>query len=276
MRGLALFIAGTLVGLAATSAAQNQSPNHGIVGLNHVALSVPDIDKAIEYYTKTMGFPEAFRLEESGGATATGLCADQPKHVHRAATRERPTAARHQPLRPARREHGRGDGDVQGAGRRRRRDKRQRHQGHPVQYRRPQRHSHGTRRTPARVASPAGDGALAVERPCHRAPGFPIPVELPSGRRRPTDGRPTYITAACSTANDNALNQPQPLQARVPLLADDDVVVHRDAEGFATSMICWVIWMSARDGVGSPEGWLCTRITAVADSSSARLTTSRG
>jgi hypothetical protein len=28
--------------------------------------------------------------------------------------------------------------------------------------------------------------------------------------------------------------------------------------GFATSTICWVIWMSARDGVGSPEGWLWT------------------
>jgi hypothetical protein len=27
--------------------------------------------------------------------------------------------------------------------------------------------------------------------------------------------------------------------------------------GFATSTICCVIWMSARDGVGSPEGWLC-------------------
>jgi catechol 2,3-dioxygenase-like lactoylglutathione lyase family enzyme len=67
MRGLALFIAGTVVGLAATSAAQNQSPNHGIVGLNHVALSVPDIDKAVEYYTKTMGFPEAFRLKNPAG-----------------------------------------------------------------------------------------------------------------------------------------------------------------------------------------------------------------
>jgi hypothetical protein len=54
MRGLALFIAGTLVGLAATSVAQNQTPNRGIVGLNHVALSVPDLDNAVEYYTKTM------------------------------------------------------------------------------------------------------------------------------------------------------------------------------------------------------------------------------
>ena len=33
--------------------------------------------------------------------------------------------------------------------------------------------------------------------------------------------------------------------------------------------------MSALEGVGSPEGWLCTRISADAPSSSARLTTSR-
>ena len=67
MRGLALFVAGTVVGLAATSVAQNQSTNRGIVGLNHVAISVPDIDKAVEYYTKTMGFPEAFRLKNPAG-----------------------------------------------------------------------------------------------------------------------------------------------------------------------------------------------------------------
>ena len=67
MRGLAFFVAGTLVGLAATSVAQNQTPNRGIVGLNHVALSVPDLDKAVEYYTKTMGFPEAFRFINPAG-----------------------------------------------------------------------------------------------------------------------------------------------------------------------------------------------------------------
>jgi catechol 2,3-dioxygenase-like lactoylglutathione lyase family enzyme len=67
MRGLALFLAGTVVGLAATAVAQNTSPNRGIVGLNHVALSVPDIDKAVEYYTKTMGFPEAFRVKNAEG-----------------------------------------------------------------------------------------------------------------------------------------------------------------------------------------------------------------
>src|SRR3954462_207932 len=62
MRGLALFVAGTLVGIAATSMAQNQGPNRGVVGINHVALAVPDIDKAVEHYTKVMGFPEAFRV----------------------------------------------------------------------------------------------------------------------------------------------------------------------------------------------------------------------
>ena len=67
MRGLTLFVAGIVVGLAVTAVAQNQTQNRGIVGLNHVAISVPDIDKAVEYYTKTMGFPEAFRLHNASG-----------------------------------------------------------------------------------------------------------------------------------------------------------------------------------------------------------------
>lgn len=67
MRGIALFLAGTMAGLAVSAVAQNQSPNHGIVGLNHVALSVPDLDKAVDYYTKTMGFPEAFRIKNAAG-----------------------------------------------------------------------------------------------------------------------------------------------------------------------------------------------------------------
>ena len=72
------------------------------------------------------------------------------------------------------------------------------------------------------------------------------------------------------------LDQPQALQARMPVPADDDVVVHGNAEGLAIPMMALVIWMSACEGEGSPEGWLWTRITAVADNSSARLMTSRG
>ena len=66
MRGLFLFVAGLLVGLA-VQAAIAQSPNRGIVGLNHVGISVPNLDEAVAYYTKTMGFPEAFRnLDDKG------------------------------------------------------------------------------------------------------------------------------------------------------------------------------------------------------------------
>ena len=48
MRSLFLFVGGILVGLAVqTAVAQNQ--NSGIVVLNHVALSVPNIDDAVAY-----------------------------------------------------------------------------------------------------------------------------------------------------------------------------------------------------------------------------------
>src|SRR5262245_30632411 len=66
MRGVFLFIAGIIVGLA-VEAALAQSQNRGVVGLNHVALSVPNLDEAVAYYTKTMGFPEAFRSRDEKG-----------------------------------------------------------------------------------------------------------------------------------------------------------------------------------------------------------------
>jgi catechol 2,3-dioxygenase-like lactoylglutathione lyase family enzyme len=71
MRGLALFVAGALVGGLAVQTAiaqgEHSSPNSGVVGINHVALAVPDIEKAVTFYTKTMGFPEAFRVKNDKG-----------------------------------------------------------------------------------------------------------------------------------------------------------------------------------------------------------------
>jgi catechol 2,3-dioxygenase-like lactoylglutathione lyase family enzyme len=67
MRGFALFVAGTIVGLGVTAGAQSLSPNHGIVGLSFVGLSVPNLDKAVDYYTKTLGFPEAYRQTTAAG-----------------------------------------------------------------------------------------------------------------------------------------------------------------------------------------------------------------
>jgi catechol 2,3-dioxygenase-like lactoylglutathione lyase family enzyme len=64
-----LFVAGILVGLTVQTAVA-QSQNRGLVGLNHVALSVPNLDEAVAYYTKTLGFPEAFRnLDDKGQPT---------------------------------------------------------------------------------------------------------------------------------------------------------------------------------------------------------------
>jgi catechol 2,3-dioxygenase-like lactoylglutathione lyase family enzyme len=69
VRGVFLFGAGIVVGLLVQSALA-QSQNRGIVGLNHVALSVPNLDEAVSYYTRTMGFPEAFRsVDEKGQVT---------------------------------------------------------------------------------------------------------------------------------------------------------------------------------------------------------------
>ncbi len=71
MRGLALFVAGIVVGLAVqTAVAQNEV----VVGLNHVGLSVPSIPEAAAFYTQKMGFREAFRnTNDQGQPTAIYL-----------------------------------------------------------------------------------------------------------------------------------------------------------------------------------------------------------
>ena len=68
MKGFMLFVAGLTIGLTVQAvAAQNMTPNRGLIGLNHVGVQVPDLNEAITYYTKTLGFPEAFRsLDEKG------------------------------------------------------------------------------------------------------------------------------------------------------------------------------------------------------------------
>ncbi len=69
MRGLYLFFGGILFGLAVQMAiAQNQ--NRDIVGVNHVGISVDNLDEAVAYYTETMRFPEAFRVVNDAGQIA--------------------------------------------------------------------------------------------------------------------------------------------------------------------------------------------------------------
>ena len=66
MRSVLLFVSGIVVALG-VQALIAQSPNRGIAGMNHVGINVPNLDQAVEYYTKTLGFPEAFRnLDDKG------------------------------------------------------------------------------------------------------------------------------------------------------------------------------------------------------------------
>jgi catechol 2,3-dioxygenase-like lactoylglutathione lyase family enzyme len=67
MRGFALFATGIIIGLGVTAGAQSLSPNHGVVGLSFVSVSVPNLYTAVEYYTKTLGFPEAYRQFTAAG-----------------------------------------------------------------------------------------------------------------------------------------------------------------------------------------------------------------
>jgi catechol 2,3-dioxygenase-like lactoylglutathione lyase family enzyme len=69
MRSVVLFVVGVLLGLFVQMAI-GQKQDRGIVGLNHVAISVPDLDEALRYYTETLGFPEAFRAVDNAGQVA--------------------------------------------------------------------------------------------------------------------------------------------------------------------------------------------------------------
>jgi len=66
MRGVMLFGAGLLTGLAVHEA-MAQSANNGVVMMNHVGINVPNIPEAITYYTDKMGYREAFRVNDDKG-----------------------------------------------------------------------------------------------------------------------------------------------------------------------------------------------------------------
>ena len=66
MRGAMLFAAGLFAGLA-IHVAMAQSANSGVVMMNHVGISVPNIPEAVTYYTQKMGYREAFRGNDEKG-----------------------------------------------------------------------------------------------------------------------------------------------------------------------------------------------------------------
>jgi catechol 2,3-dioxygenase-like lactoylglutathione lyase family enzyme len=66
MRGAMLFAAGLAAGLA-IQAVMAQGANNGVVMMNHVGISVPNIAEAVTYYTQKMGYREAFRVSDEKG-----------------------------------------------------------------------------------------------------------------------------------------------------------------------------------------------------------------
>jgi catechol 2,3-dioxygenase-like lactoylglutathione lyase family enzyme len=66
MRGAMLFAAGLFAGLA-IQVMTAQNTNGGVVMMNHVGISVPNMAEAVTYYTQKMGYREAFRVNDAKG-----------------------------------------------------------------------------------------------------------------------------------------------------------------------------------------------------------------
>jgi catechol 2,3-dioxygenase-like lactoylglutathione lyase family enzyme len=64
MRSAFLLAVGVVIGAGIQTAVGQQ---RGIVGLNHVAIAVQDFEAASRFYSKGMGFPEAFAFREPDG-----------------------------------------------------------------------------------------------------------------------------------------------------------------------------------------------------------------
>lgn len=66
MRGAMLFAAGLFAGLA-IQVGTAQNSNSGVEMMNHVGISVPNVNEAVKYYTQKMGYREAFRVNDDKG-----------------------------------------------------------------------------------------------------------------------------------------------------------------------------------------------------------------
>jgi catechol 2,3-dioxygenase-like lactoylglutathione lyase family enzyme len=65
MRGLTIFFAGIVLGGLLMQLAA--APGDKVVALTHVGITVKNFDEAVNFYTKTLGFREAFSFKEPDG-----------------------------------------------------------------------------------------------------------------------------------------------------------------------------------------------------------------
>lgn len=65
MRGSVLFVAGLMVGSLMPGTGAQTKPDP--LALNHIAISVPDLDEGIRFYTRALGLKEAFTFRDDRG-----------------------------------------------------------------------------------------------------------------------------------------------------------------------------------------------------------------
>jgi len=69
-RGVVLFMAGTAFGIFATQPSAAPQEKATGVRLNHFGIYVKDLDESMNFYTKVMGFHEAFSVKDKDGKPA--------------------------------------------------------------------------------------------------------------------------------------------------------------------------------------------------------------
>jgi catechol 2,3-dioxygenase-like lactoylglutathione lyase family enzyme len=67
IRGSAFFILGAIAGMFITQPSAAPQANTTGVKLNHVGLFVKDLDESTNFYTKKMGFRQAFSFKDAAG-----------------------------------------------------------------------------------------------------------------------------------------------------------------------------------------------------------------
>ncbi|MEQ1885356.1 MAG: VOC family protein [Bryobacteraceae bacterium] len=71
VHGVALFGAGMIVALFLMQPSQAQDDRLTGIRVNHVGIWAKDFDETINYYTKTLGFKEAFTFKDKDGKVTT-------------------------------------------------------------------------------------------------------------------------------------------------------------------------------------------------------------
>ncbi len=96
MRGLALFIAGLVAGILLMQPSRAQQEKVTGWRLNHVGVFAKDYNESLNFYTKTMGFREAFSVKDKDGKpTLTYLQINRDTFLELAPANDRPVGISH-------------------------------------------------------------------------------------------------------------------------------------------------------------------------------------